>query len=52
MKVPPTSGSRPMPVSGIASSVFSEKQRCEQLEAMPTPPPITIPSTKLTTGLG
>jgi hypothetical protein len=49
---PPTSGNRPIPVSGMANRVFSVATRnlagCE----MPTPPPMVIPSMKAAIGLG
>ena len=44
----PTSGTRPMPHSGIASKVRSVTTRCAPWAEMPTPPPITIPSISAT----
>ena len=49
---PPTSGNRPIPVSGIANRVFSVATRNLAGWEMPTPPPIVIPSMKATTDLG
>ena len=43
-KVDPTSGTRPIPVSGIAKIVFSVKTRMSPWRDRPTPPPITIPT--------
>ena len=39
-----------MPVSGIAHSVFSVATRSGPCTLSPTPPPITMPSIKLTNG--
>ena len=49
---PPTSGKRPMPVSGMAKTVRSVATRQRQGSDRPTPPPMTIPSMTATTGLG
>ena len=40
-----------MPVSGMASRVFSVATRYLHGSAMPTPPPIVMPSMKATIGL-
>mmetsp|Transcript_91948 Transcript_91948/g.274366 ORF Transcript_91948/g.274366 Transcript_91948/m.274366 type:complete len:222 (+) Transcript_91948:254-919(+) len=42
--VVPTSGKRPMPVSGIANMVFSVAMRIGLWMESPTPPPMTMPS--------
>ena len=47
-KVPPTSGKKPSPTSGIASFVFSVTTRWLLCAERPTPPPITMPSMKAT----
>jgi len=49
---PPTSGNKPIPVSGIASRVFSVAIRNSHGCEMPTPPPIVIPSMIAMVGLG
>ena len=41
-----------MPHSGMASMVFSDTTRWEPWPDTPTPPPMTMPSTMVTTGLG
>ena len=46
--VPPTSGKKPRPTSGIASFVLSVTTRWLPCAASPTPPPITMPSMKAT----
>mmetsp|Transcript_14128 Transcript_14128/g.47684 ORF Transcript_14128/g.47684 Transcript_14128/m.47684 type:complete len:235 (-) Transcript_14128:50-754(-) len=46
----PTSGKRPMAVSGMAKSVFSVATRYLPWTDMPTPPPMTIPSHRETCG--
>ena len=51
-QVAPPSGNRPIPVSGIAKSVRSVATKCEPVADTPTPPPMTIPSTSATYGLG
>mmetsp|Transcript_106154 Transcript_106154/g.300178 ORF Transcript_106154/g.300178 Transcript_106154/m.300178 type:complete len:245 (+) Transcript_106154:279-1013(+) len=43
-QVVPTSGNRPIPVSGMANIVFSVATRIGLWIERPTPPPITIPS--------
>ena len=47
-KVPPTSGKRPIPVSGMAKTVFSVATRYFPWTDSPTPPPIVIPSMRAT----
>ena len=46
--VPPTSGKKPSPTSGIASFVRSVTTRWRLCADRPTPPPITMPSMKAT----
>lgn len=41
-----------MPVSGMAKRVFSVATRYFAGMAMPTPPPMVMPSMKATMGLG
>ena len=45
-QVPPTSGKKPSPASGIASLVRSVTMRWRPWAESPTPPPITMPSIK------
>ena len=47
---PPTSGVKPIRVSGIASIDRSVTMRCEAWPARPIPPPIVIPSANATIG--
>ena len=47
-QVAPTSGNRPMPVSGMASTVRSVTTRKLPWADTPTPPPITTPSISAT----
>ena len=47
-QVPPTSGKKPSPTSGIASFVLSVTTRWLECADNPTPPPITMPSMKAT----
>ncbi|SKZ71162.1 Uncharacterised protein [Mycobacteroides abscessus subsp. abscessus] len=42
--VPPTSGTKPIPTSGMARRVLSVTTRVLPCAEIPTPPPITIPS--------
>ena len=51
-EVPPTSGMKPMPTSGIAIFVVSVTTRTLPWAPTPTPPPITMPSISATYGLG
>ncbi|MCY1225937.1 hypothetical protein D9M72_381500 [compost metagenome] len=51
-KVPPTSGTNPMVVSGMPVRVRSVTIRTEPCAEIPTPPPSTRPSMKATYGLG
>ena len=51
MSVPPTSGIKPMPTSGIAIFVVSVTTRTLPWALTPTPPPITMPSISATYGL-
>ncbi len=48
---PPTSGNRPMPLSGMAKRVFSVATRYLHGSAIPTPPPMVMPSMNATIGL-
>ena len=50
-QVPPTSGKKPRPTSGIASFVLSVTTRWLECADSPTPPPITMPSMKDDIGL-
>src|SRR6476620_9531075 len=52
ISVPPTSGMRPIPTSGIAILVVSVTTRTLPWALIPTPPPITMPSISATYGLG
>ena len=52
MKVPPTSGMKPIPTSGIAIFVVSVTTRTLPWALTPTPPPITMPSINETYGFG
>ena len=47
----PTSGKKPIPVSGIAKSVLSVATRTWPCTDSPTPPPITMPSSNETMGM-
>ena len=47
-KVPPTSGKKPRPTSGIASFVLFRHHAMAAWAESPTPPPITMPSMKAT----
>ena len=49
---PPTSGKKPIPVSGIAKLARSVATRKRPWSERPTPPPITIPSHTDTCGVG
>ena len=46
----PTSGKKPIPVSGMAKSVLSVATRTWPCTDSPTPPPITMPSSSETIG--
>ena len=48
----PTSGKRPMAVSGMAKSARSVATRKRPCAVSPTPPPMTMPSQRATWGLG
>ncbi len=48
---PPTSGNRPIPLSGMAKVVRSVATRNRQGRERPTPPPMVIPSMKAMRGL-
>ena len=48
----PTSGKKPIAVSGMATRDRSVTRRRLPYAEMPTPPPITTPSMKATYGLG
>ncbi len=50
--VPPTSGMKPMPTSGMPIFVVSVTTRMPACALTPTPPPITMPSITATYGLG
>lgn len=50
--VPPTSGTKPIAVSGIATRERSVTTRTSPWADTPTPPPITMPSMSATYGLG
>lgn len=50
--VAPTSGNRPMRVSGIAILLRSVATRSAAPCASPIPPPIVMPSISATTGFG
>ncbi len=52
MSVPPTSGMKPMPTSGIAIFVVSVTTPDAAVRATPTPPPITMPSIERDVRLG
>ena len=47
-KLPPTSGNKPMPVSGIANCIVSSATRWLPCTDTPTPPPITKPRSSAT----
>ena len=49
--MPPTSGMKPIPTSGIAIFVVSVTTRTLPWAPTPTPPPITMPSISATYGL-
>ena len=51
-QLPPTSGNRPMPISGIARRVASVTTRCDAPTIRPTPPPITMPWPHTRNGFG
>ena len=51
-QVPPTSGKKPMRVSGIATRVRGPAMRRLAPWARPMPPPIAMPSITATTGFG
>ncbi len=50
--VPPTSGTKPIPVSGMATFDRSVTIRTLPCAETPTPPPITMPSMTATYGFG
>ena len=50
--VPPTSGTNPMPTSGMPIFDRSVTMRVLPCAEMPTPPPITMPSITTTYGFG
>ena len=50
--MPPTSGVKPMRVSGIASFDRSVTMRIAAWPASPMPPPIVMPSASATIGFG
>ncbi len=50
--MPPTSGVKPMRVSGIASFDRSVTMRIAAWPARPMPPPIVMPSANATIGFG
>ncbi len=52
MNVPPTSGMKPIPTSGMAILVVSVTTRTLPWALMPTPPPIVMPFITATYGLG
>ena len=52
IQVMPTSGLKPITISGMAASAFSVITRCEPCADMPKPPPMATPSMSATTGFG
>lgn len=50
--MPPTSGTNPIPVSGMATRERSVTTRTSPWADTPTPPPMTMPSMRATYGFG
>ena len=49
-QLPPTSGKRPMLISGMAMRVSGVTTRCEAPASRPRPPPMTMPCPQQSTG--